>query len=112
MCTIYSPGSRYRVVNDCFMELCGVPDGRGNYASNTQNINTQLTVAYLRFHLNALIDMAGAADSDEVVPPQLEEWVEILAHLPPLPTTTANVRLLSMYEQRIIGPRTYYIDLL
>ena len=53
-------GYEYRVLNDCFMELCGVPDGRGNYVANKNNINNVLTVAFLRFHLDTLLDMAAA----------------------------------------------------
>ena len=84
-------GYEYRVLNDCFMEQCGVPDGRGNYVANVQNINTQLSVAYLRFHLHALIDMAAAAPAATPRPPQLAQWHDVLTHLPPLPTTIANM---------------------
>ena len=44
----------------CFQELCGVPDGFGNYPWNVDNINNQLTVAYLRYHLSALLEMSAA----------------------------------------------------
>ena len=84
-------GYEYRVLNDCFMEKCGVPDGRGNYVANQPNINNQLTLSYLRFHLDALLDMAAAAPAGEAPPPQLVQWRDILNHLPPLPTTTANM---------------------
>ena len=50
----------YVVLNDCFQELCGVPDGYGGYPWNVENINNQLTVAYLRYHLSALLEMAAA----------------------------------------------------
>ncbi len=66
----------YRVLNDCFMELCGVPDGRGNYAANRKNTNNILTVAFLRFHLDALLDMAAAGAPELNCCSWLALWVE------------------------------------
>ena len=78
----------YVVLNDCFQELCGVPDGYGSYPWNVENINNQLTVAYLRYHLSALLEMAAAGYGSAA---QAARWREILEHLPRVPTATGSV---------------------
>ena len=78
----------YVVLNDCFQELCGVPDGYGSYPWNVDNINNQLTVAYLRYHLSALLEMAAAGYGSAA---QAARWREILEHLPRVPTATGSV---------------------
>ena len=52
------------------------------------NINNQLTVAYLRYHLSALLEMAAAGYGSAA---QATRWRQILEHLPRVPTATGSV---------------------